>query len=430
MDNTAYEFLHCLIRFVSRRGAPAQIISDNASNFELVKLLGDHAWKRVPTDEAIISYSAANGIRWKFITELAPWQGGFYERLVGVVKSTLRTSIRRKLLSWTDFNTLLAEAEAVVNSRPITYVADDVDSSYRVIRPSDFLIVQPSAVTDSPDGAEVNKKDFSGDAGKLLVAAWKNRCRTLEKLWRYWYEDYLLSLRERRTIAHPSGRSDVGQSPLLNEVVLLYDPDAPRGQWRLVRITRLHRSSDGRIRSADVVQWNGIALRRPINHLIPLEVDRNEVDTETNPADTNPEPGLVQEAQQGHAHAPIGEPESGSTIGAQHDLADSRSEHGADSSDHRSSPQSESRRDSAWQLRSEANSSEFDEPEPIPNRDTDTAQERLGGANDEVACEQEVDNTLDEGGFSGFSERDIQGTIDQLRRYEDVPDSGDDGLQA
>ena len=35
-------------------------------------------------DKKVLSYVAAQGIKWNFTTVLAPWQGGFYERLVGI----------------------------------------------------------------------------------------------------------------------------------------------------------------------------------------------------------------------------------------------------------------------------------------------------------------------------------------------------------
>ena len=81
------EFLKALIRFVSRRGCPEQIISDNGAQFKVVSILGDKAWKGIPTDPDLFSHIAHQGIHWKFIVELARWQGGHYERLVGVVKS-------------------------------------------------------------------------------------------------------------------------------------------------------------------------------------------------------------------------------------------------------------------------------------------------------------------------------------------------------
>ena len=58
---------------------------------------------------------------------MAPWRGGFYDykRLVGLVKQGLRKEIGRKLLSWDKLITMITEVEAVINTRPLTYVYGD-----------------------------------------------------------------------------------------------------------------------------------------------------------------------------------------------------------------------------------------------------------------------------------------------------------------
>ncbi len=97
MKTTA--FLGCMRRFISRRGQPSLIISDNAPTFKL----GDEVLKALfvretPASNEIISYFSKEGIDWKFIVEFAPWQGGFYERLVGVTKNCLKRIIGQKYL--------------------------------------------------------------------------------------------------------------------------------------------------------------------------------------------------------------------------------------------------------------------------------------------------------------------------------------------
>ena len=77
--------------------------------------------------EEVQNYVSNSGIEWSFIVELVPWMGGFYERLVGLVKRSLRKSVGRNLLTDTQLETLIKEIEAVVNSRPLVYVGDDID---------------------------------------------------------------------------------------------------------------------------------------------------------------------------------------------------------------------------------------------------------------------------------------------------------------
>ena len=86
---TGEQFLMALRRFISRRGTPKEIILDNAPQFKLAKTTIDEAWQRVVMDEDVHSYTANQNIKWKFIVEFAPGMGGFYERLVEMVKSSL-----------------------------------------------------------------------------------------------------------------------------------------------------------------------------------------------------------------------------------------------------------------------------------------------------------------------------------------------------
>ena len=59
------------------------IISNNIAQFKLVRTAIDEQWRQLTLDEELVSYLSKNGIKWQFTTALAPWKGGFYERLVG-----------------------------------------------------------------------------------------------------------------------------------------------------------------------------------------------------------------------------------------------------------------------------------------------------------------------------------------------------------
>ena len=78
----------------------------------------------------MLSFYSNEGITWKYTTALAPWQGGFYECLVGLVKQGLRKGIGCKLLSWDKLITMITEVEAIINTRPLTYVYGDFYQVY------------------------------------------------------------------------------------------------------------------------------------------------------------------------------------------------------------------------------------------------------------------------------------------------------------
>ena len=74
-----------------------------------------------------------------YTTTLAPWQGGFYERLVSTIKRCLRTAVGRKHFNLKQLITMLAEIEAVPNSRPLTFVFEDFESGF-TLTPAHFLV--------------------------------------------------------------------------------------------------------------------------------------------------------------------------------------------------------------------------------------------------------------------------------------------------
>ena len=68
--------------------------------------------------------------------------GWIYERLVGIVKRSLRKAIGKVCLTSEQLLTILKEAEAVINSRPLVYVVEDINS-YMTLTPANFLTLKP-----------------------------------------------------------------------------------------------------------------------------------------------------------------------------------------------------------------------------------------------------------------------------------------------
>ncbi|CAC5389764.1 unnamed protein product [Mytilus coruscus] len=112
-DMSAEKFLLGFRRFIARWGNPKQIISDNGSQFKLASNTLEEAWNGIKVNSDVQTYMANEGIQWQFIVELAPWMGGFYERLIGIVKRCLRKTIGKQCLTNEKFRSLLAGSEAV-----------------------------------------------------------------------------------------------------------------------------------------------------------------------------------------------------------------------------------------------------------------------------------------------------------------------------
>ena len=169
--------------------------------------------------------------------------------------------------------TVLKEIEAVLNTRPLVYVDDDVSTAI-TLTPANFLggnilIGIPHLdVSDDDDVNYVGKKLSSKEA---LLERWKTGQRHLNAFWKVWAEEYLLSLRERHNQSHKRPRVAAVQTPSIGDIVIVKDEAHSRNHWKLGRIVKLHTSHDSEHRSAAVKTGNGRTVNRPINLLYPIE---------------------------------------------------------------------------------------------------------------------------------------------------------------
>ncbi|GFW43001.1 integrase catalytic domain-containing protein [Trichonephila clavipes] len=126
-------FLLGLSRFIARRGRPSVIYSDNGTNFK-----GAYRLYQKVNLEKLKNVEELNPISWKFIPPQVPWWGGFWERLIGPVKRTLRKTPGKTSLNHEEMYTVLCDCESLINSRPLTYVTDDVED-LEPLTPAMFL---------------------------------------------------------------------------------------------------------------------------------------------------------------------------------------------------------------------------------------------------------------------------------------------------
>ena len=146
-DLSAEKFLLALRRFIARGGKPQQIVLDNAPQFKLTKSSVDVAWENAIRDSDVQSHIAEQRIKWSFIVQLSPWMGGFYERLVGISKMALRKAIGKACLTMLQLQTFLTETEAIINSRPLVYLGEDLNDR---IAPTPSHFLSPNMKTGTP----------------------------------------------------------------------------------------------------------------------------------------------------------------------------------------------------------------------------------------------------------------------------------------
>lgn len=263
-DLSTEAFVRCLRRFIARRGRPASITSDNAKTFKRAnKELGQLLQNKRTQD-----FAANQGITWKFILEKAPWWGGYYERMVQLVKRSLRKVLGKAQLSFEELLTVLTEVEGVLNSRPLTYVYSDI-TDQEPLTPSHLVIGRRLATLPNP--AELSDDE---ETASSLERRARYLSRLLEHFWKRWSNEYLVGLRE----FHYCGtRGNQNKEVKVGDVVLIHDDSLARSKWRLGEITELIESKDGHKRGAVLraISKKGkpSTMRRAVQKLVPLEVN-------------------------------------------------------------------------------------------------------------------------------------------------------------
>ena len=123
-DLSAATFIHSFKHFTARCRIPSLMLSDNGKTFKPSSRL----IKRVLEDTELIQNFMRHQVEWRFNLEKAPWQGGIFERMIKSTKRCLRKTIGQASLTYDELLTVVIEVEAVLNSRPLSYIlADDLD---------------------------------------------------------------------------------------------------------------------------------------------------------------------------------------------------------------------------------------------------------------------------------------------------------------
>jgi hypothetical protein len=158
--------------------------------------------------------------------------------------------------------TTLFSIEAALNSRPITQDVEDVLTHAHFLC-GEKLTTLPST-TEPQKGGNLNKSH-------------QRIKRTADDFWRRWGKEYLMELRSFHVTSQTKGRSGKVRT---GDVILLQEDSRPRHMWKKARVEELKAGRDGATRTAVIRGANGTVLVRPIQMIIPLEVDQGGEDVE------------------------------------------------------------------------------------------------------------------------------------------------------
>ena len=272
-DLSAPSFIRCLKRFTARRGLPTKLISDNGKTFKAAARI----LHSIVSHGDVQQYINGLGIGWVFNLPKAPWWRGVFERLVRSTKRCLRKIVGQAKLTYDELLTAIVEVEAVLNSRPISYVStDDIEEP---LTPSHLLTGR--RILSLPDHlCRSSEDDQDCNPGpEVLTKCAKHLNKVLDRFWARWR---ILELREMHRHQH----GHTCPSPIaVDDIVIVHSADNPRSFWKLGRVKELLTGRDGKIRGAVLrVAGKGrqaTTLYCPVQLLYPLEVSQRIPETST-----------------------------------------------------------------------------------------------------------------------------------------------------
>ncbi|XP_059049889.1 uncharacterized protein LOC131855010 isoform X7 [Achroia grisella] len=248
-DLTKESYMAALNRFVSRRGKPRNILSDNGTNF----VGTSNELQRFLHSSNVASDMVQEGIQFSFAPPYSPHFNGLAEAVVRSTKHHLKRLLKLTHLTYEEMSTCLTQIEAILNSRPLTPLSSD-PCDYSALTPAHLLIGRPLTSIPHPQVADVNITRL-------------DRYHRIEHIkqhfWRRFNIEYVSMLQQKTKWSTSSGNL------VLGTLVLIKDKLLPPLLWSLGRVVQVYPGSDGVTRVVEVKTKNG-TIRRAFNNVCPL----------------------------------------------------------------------------------------------------------------------------------------------------------------
>jgi hypothetical protein len=271
------QFVLAFERFIARYSQPRVVYSDNANTF----LKADKGLWKFPKEFIPQLVQVYPDITWRFNVPRGPWWGGFYERMMTMVKTYMAMRFaERPFASEASFNTALAVVERYINSRPLALASDCDRELPTYLTPNHFLKWQPENETFRAFNFDLDKIRTHSLSDREMKQRQIAQAGFHQKLWDDFQLRYLSELRKfHANRARPTGPS--ANTIKIGDLVLV-PPEQPfkrskyhRLEWPIGKVIAIPGTRDTRFRPVEVEikNENGklIVLRRPAQRLYSLE---------------------------------------------------------------------------------------------------------------------------------------------------------------
>ena len=187
---------------------------------------------------------AQQNIQWTFNPPLAPHFGGVWERLIQSAKRRLLVVLGSRRLNFSVFHTVVAEAEGILNSRPLTHVGSTLIDE-EPLTPNHFLMRRRHFCL----------KLLANNRTRFSIKDFRESQTLLDHYWSRLLKEFVPELNRRTKWQQANAQLKE------DDVVWLYKDFTPRGIWPIGRMVKAHVSRDGVKRSFDIKTNTGMVQR-------------------------------------------------------------------------------------------------------------------------------------------------------------------------
>lgn len=264
-------FINALRRFILRRGPVRQLRCDQGTNFVGAKRELKEAVSELDNDrvKAELLLNECDWIDFKMNAPSASHMGGVWERQIRSVRSVLTALLQNNghQLDHESLTTLMCEAEAIVNSRPLSIDNLSDPDALSPLTPNHLLTMKTKVVLSPPGSFQT--------ADKYCRKRWRRVQHLANEFWARWKKEYLLGLQQRQKWTKSQ------KNVCVDDVVIVKDENLPRNKWQLARVQSVNKSADGRVRTVQLALASSLdskgrrvgemrTLERPVQKLVLL----------------------------------------------------------------------------------------------------------------------------------------------------------------
>lgn len=267
-DMSTKSFILAFQRFSNLYGICDTIYSDNARYFTL----GAKAFEKFLVSDEFLEHLRASNIKHVRIPIFASWVGSLWERMIRTIKNCIHKAIGRSVLNYFDMLTLLSNIQNSVNSRPLTYVSSG--DEMLPLTPNSFFKFHDTSCINIHMDHDRNDPLWEREppTRQQLVSSLDRINEKFVHFKNLWYEQYLLSLRER---SRDLFQTEWYNKVKVGDVVLIQHPSKSRPFWQMGLVTEVLMGDDNKIRFVRVRKPDKQEDVYAIKLLYPLEIHSN-----------------------------------------------------------------------------------------------------------------------------------------------------------